>query len=57
MKHYNCLTSYHVLKMKIGEEFTYKTGDYFKKGIKISPTMMIPIGLTCSKLENAQKQN
>ena len=43
--------------VEIGGYFTYTRGKMFRKGIRISHAMMVPVGLQCETLEGARNQN
>jgi len=55
MKHLSYLTQQAINKMEVGEEFTYRDGKFFKKGLKVTKDMMIPVGLLCTTRESAEK--
>jgi hypothetical protein len=59
MQHFKKLTE-NIIRdsLDIGEDFTYETPTgLFRKGKKVSPAIMIPIGLLCETLEGAQGQS
>jgi len=48
-------------KLNVGDYFTYKVfmqeKEYFKKGLIVCFGTMIPVGLLCSSIQQAEKQN
>ncbi len=57
----NIMSMFEEYRVGVGDYFTYETHVngivVFKKGLRISPAMMIPIGLPCMELENARLQD
>lgn len=56
MKHFTNLRHKDIFyELAGGEYFTYVDADgYFRKGLKVAPSMMVPVGLRCRTLECAK---
>ncbi len=59
MKHHKTIES--LDKFEVGEYFTFEIITdkriLYKKALKISHKFMVPVGIACETIENAQKQN
>lgn len=60
LKHFENMKQKDLANLETGEYFTYRIDTplktIYKKGLKINPCYMIPIGLICNTIEQAQKQ-
>ncbi len=54
------LSQHDIMKLKVGDYFTYETNtydkNYFCKGLVVAHGIMIPIGLPCVTLDRAREQ-
>jgi len=55
MKHFETLTQKDINSMEMGEKFTYEMDNLLKRGMKVMPAMMIPIGLPIRSLKNDKR--
>ena len=59
MLHFQKLSEISLYTLKTGDYFTYKTEingkRFYKKGLKVGPGYMVPVGLLCDTIETAQK--
>ncbi len=58
MKHFErMIKKEDIWDMERGEYFTYlNDGGYYRKGLKVTSSMMIPVGLPCKTIAMARKQ-